>query len=102
MNDELTKLLNQSETMTNLGHELSRGLAEDGTIIGMSVWGIFASIVFSVIGLVYIRYGKKRGPLSTMIYGFILLLFPYFVSDTATMIAIGTIISAMPLFFGFG
>jgi hypothetical protein len=50
---------------------------------------IFAAIVFGLMGLAAFRYGRKRGQPRTLWLGVALMFFPYAVSNTALMIAVG-------------
>ena len=50
---------------------------------------LFASILFGIIGTVALMYGKRMEQWKTMIVGGTLLVFPYFVSQTWAIYAIG-------------
>lgn len=50
---------------------------------------LFASLLFGVIGLAAFVYGKKSALFVPMILGFVLMVYPYFVSQTWLIYAIG-------------
>jgi hypothetical protein len=58
------------------------------------LWGV----VFGAIGFAYLRYGHKRRLGVPFGCGVGLLLFPYFVSNTALLVAIGALLMAAPYF----
>lgn len=58
------------------------------------VWGL----IFSSIGIGYYIYGRKRSNLVTRWCGLALILFPYLVSDTLAMVAIGAALMLTPRF----
>lgn len=50
---------------------------------------LFGSLLFGVIGLAAFVYGKKNAHFVPMILGFVLMVYPYFVSQTWLLYAIG-------------
>ncbi len=70
--------------------------------IDISPTGLMVMIFFSLVGIVYIRRGKSEGPTSHIIYGIVLLLYPYFVTDLLSMLIVGVAILAMSYFLSFG
>jgi ABC-type spermidine/putrescine transport system permease subunit II len=50
---------------------------------------IFAAIVFGIVGWLAFRAGRRSGRHLTTGLGITLMLFPYFVSGTAWLLAIG-------------
>jgi len=45
-------------------------------------WGyIIAGLIFSGLGLVYLRYGKVNGHISMMVCGVLLMIVPFFISN---------------------
>ena len=66
-----------------------------GAFFGFSPWGILAGVIFSVIGLVYFKRGRKEIDVATISAGVALMLFPYFVSDTLYMILSGAAIMGL-------
>ena len=55
---------------------------------------IVGAIVFGLLGLAAWRRGRKVGPRTTMYLGFALMVFPYAVSSTALLYAVGTALCA--------
>ena len=61
--------------------------------MNMSIANIFASIIFSSIGLAAFIYGKKQSSFKALVIGVILMIYPYFVPNTVAVYAIGTILT---------
>ncbi|WP_417660797.1 hypothetical protein [Pseudomonas sp.] len=59
------------------------------------LWGL----VFGSVGLGFFIYGRKRSRTMPFICGLGLMLFPYFISSTLLMVAIGCSLIALPYFF---
>ncbi|MFA6584477.1 MAG: hypothetical protein WCS77_09285 [Elusimicrobiaceae bacterium] len=60
----------------------SQNVASGDLLLGLSFWGILASLLFSGIGVVYIKYGKSSSSISAVVAGIILMVYPYLVTDT--------------------
>jgi hypothetical protein len=56
------------------------------------------SLLFGSIGLGYFIYGKKQSALVPLLCGLALMIFPYFVANTITLVAIGVGLMAVPYF----
>ena len=83
--------------------DLAKGLVgKDGsggnTLLGFDMWGLFAAIVFGIIGITYVRLGKKNAEFSTAFAGIALMAFPYFVSNTLHIVLIGIALCFAPSF----
>jgi hypothetical protein len=59
------------------------------------LWGL----VFGSIGLGYFMYGKRRSNFIVRCTGIGLMIFPYFVSNTLALVAIGGLLMFVPYFF---
>jgi hypothetical protein len=59
------------------------------------LWGL----LFGSIGLGFLIYGRKQRAVVPLLCGLGLMIFPYFVSNTILMIAIGLVLMAIPYFF---
>lgn len=55
----------------------------------LNPWNIFFSVIFGLIGAVYIVYGKNTTSLPFMICGLLLIVYTFFVSTTAEVIWYG-------------
>ena len=55
---------------------------------------IVGAIVFGLLGLAAWRRGRKVGPRTTKYLGFALMVYPYAVSSTALLYAVGTALCA--------
>ncbi|HKH43511.1 MAG TPA: hypothetical protein VKM72_02490 [Thermoanaerobaculia bacterium] len=64
----------------------------------MSAWSLFWGLIFGSIGLGFFVYGKKQGAVIPLVCGLALMIFPYFVSSTLLLVAIGAALIAIPYF----
>jgi hypothetical protein len=60
--------------------------------------GLFLDLFFGAVGSGYLIYGKKQYSAAFLVAGFILVIYPYFVSNMAVCFAIGVVVSAAPFF----
>jgi hypothetical protein len=58
------------------------------------LWGL----LFGSIGLGFFLYGKKQRAAVPLACGLILMVFPYFVSNTILLVLIGIVLIAVPYF----
>ena len=56
------------------------------------------SLLFSSVGLGFFVYGKKQKAVVPLFSGLGLMIYPYFVSSTILLVAIGAAIIALPYF----
>ena len=68
----------------------------------ISPGSLMVMIIFSLIGMVYIVRGKNDGPMSHVVYGVLLLIYPSFVTDLLPMLLVGLGILALSYFLSFG
>ncbi len=61
------------------------------------LWGL----LFGSMGLGFFVYGKKQKAVVPMVCGLALMIFPYFISNTIVLVAIGTMLIAVPYFVRF-
>jgi hypothetical protein len=83
----------------------AKELSGDGGILndltgGYTKGSIIAMIIFSVIGLGYLTYGKKSQQLLMLICGIALMGYSYLVDGTVYIVLIGVGLSALPFIFG--
>ena len=64
----------------------------------MNPWILMWGVLFSSVGLGFFMYGKKQKTIMPFVCGLALMVFPYFVSNTAALVAIGTGLIALPYF----
>lgn len=50
---------------------------------------LFGSVMFGIVGFAAYRYGKKAGNFNPMMFGVALMVFPYFISQTWLLYAVG-------------
>ncbi|MFT5170410.1 MAG: hypothetical protein ACI9BD_000177 [Candidatus Marinamargulisbacteria bacterium] len=67
------------------------------SILGLSKWGFGFSILYSIIGYIYFRKGRKESDIPKLIAGISLLAYPIFVKDTAMLIGIGALLVFSPI-----
>lgn len=58
------------------------------------LWGL----LFGSIGLGFFVYGKRQKAVVPLICGLALMIFPYFVSNTLLLVAIGIVLAVLPYF----
>lgn len=58
------------------------------------LWGV----LFSSIGFGFFLYGKKQRAVVPLVCGLVLMIYPYFVSNTALLVAIGVVFLVLPYF----
>jgi hypothetical protein len=58
------------------------------------LWGL----LFGSLGLGFFVYGKKQKAVVPMICGIGLMVYPYFISNTYALVAIGCVLTAVPYF----
>ena len=56
------------------------------------MWGV----LFGSIGFGYFMYGRKQKAVLPLLSGLGLMVFPYFISNSFLMVAIGIILVALP------
>jgi predicted membrane protein len=58
------------------------------------VWGL----LFGSVGLGFFVYGRKQKVVVPLICGLVLMVFPYFISNTILLVAIGVTLIVLPYF----
>ncbi|OTG65554.1 amino acid transport protein [Acinetobacter silvestris] len=64
----------------------------------MNTSTLLLGVLFSSIGLGYFLYGKKQKKTMPFVCGLILIIFPYFIDQTAVLLIIGSVLSILPYF----
>jgi hypothetical protein len=59
----------------------------------MNTAQIIASLVFGSIGFAAFIYGKKLSSLKPLVIGIILMVYPYLVSNTIVLYAVGVVLT---------
>ena len=67
----------------------------------MNASTLLLGLVFSSIGFAFFIYGRKQKVAMPLICGIALMVYPYFVSSNALLIAIGAALIAIPYFVRF-
>jgi hypothetical protein len=58
------------------------------------LWGV----LFSAIGLGFFVYGRKQNAVVPFVCGILLMVFPYFISNSYMIVGIGIVLMAIPYF----
>lgn len=58
------------------------------------LWGL----LFGSIGLGFFVYGKKQKAVVPLVCGLALMMFPYFISNTFALVAVGAVLTVVPYF----
>ena len=61
----------------------------------MSAATIVIAIFFSLVGLAALRYGKREGELRPVVFGVVLMLYGYFVSDPWVSFLVGSVLTVL-------
>ncbi len=66
---------------------------------GINWWNIMGGIIFSIIGWYAFMHGKREKSMRPMVIGIVLMVYPYFVSNTFLVFAIGIGLTAALYFW---
>ena len=58
------------------------------------IWGL----LFGSVGFGFFIYGKKQKSVVPLVCGLVLMIFPYFISNTILLAAIGVALITLPYF----
>jgi uncharacterized membrane protein len=64
----------------------------------MDTTHLFLGLIFSSIGIGYFIYGRKQSNIVTRYCGIALVLYPYLVTDTLALVAVGVGLMLVPRF----
>ncbi len=97
---DLAQRTNENDLRTT-----AKELSGDGGILsdltgGYTKGSIIAMVIFSVIGLGYLTYGKKSQQFLMLMCGIALMGYSYLVDGTGYIILIGVGLSVLPFIFG--
>jgi len=56
-------------------------------------------LLFGSIGLGFFIYGRKRNAVVPLVCGLVLMVFPYFITNTILLVVIGAALVIIPYFF---
>lgn len=62
---------------------------------------LFWGLLFSSIGLGFFIYGRKQKAVVPLVCGLVLMIFPYFISNTILLVSIGVALMVLPYFVRF-
>ena len=69
--------------------------------LSMSTATLLWGVLFSAIGLGFLLYGKRQRVIVPLACGLALMIFPYFISNSALLVAIGIVLIVIPYFIRF-
>ena len=58
------------------------------------LWGL----LFSTVGFGFFMYGKKQKAVIPLVCGLTLMIYPYFISNTILLVAVGATLTVLPYF----
>ena len=64
----------------------------------MSTSSLLWGLLFGSVGLGFFVYGRKQKVVVPLVCGLVLMVFPYFISNTILLVAIGVALMAVPYF----
>jgi hypothetical protein len=64
----------------------------------VSVSSLLWGLLFGSVGLGFFIFGKKQKAVVPLVCGLVLMVFPYFISNTLLLVAIGIVLMAIPWF----
>ena len=67
----------------------------------MNEWWLLWGLLFGAFGFAYFMYGKKQQAVVPLVSGLVLMIFPYFVSNTIMLVVVGVALIAAPWFLEF-
>ena len=67
--------------------------------LNISVANILGGLFFGIVGFAAFVYGKKQSAMKPLLTGIALMAYPYFVSNTIAMYAIGTLLTVSLFLF---
>jgi MFS family permease len=67
-------------------------------ILGYSLWTILIALVFSLVGFLAFRYGRKNNEPRPLFLGIALMAYGYFVTNAWVSLGIGAVLTVL-LFF---
>jgi len=59
---------------------------------------LFWALLFGSFGLGFFIYGRKQKAVVPLVCGLVLMIFPYFISNTILIVAIGVMLIVVPYF----
>jgi len=59
---------------------------------------LFWGVMFGAVGLGYFVYGKKQQRLVPLVCGIGLMVYPYLITDTLSIVLIGIVLMAIPYY----
>jgi hypothetical protein len=64
----------------------------------MNESGLLWGVLFSSIGIGFFIYGRRQGKTVPLVSGVLLMVYPYFMPNTAALVIVGAIFVAVPYF----
>ncbi len=80
--------------MTAAGRLGGQGAA--GTLFGMTMGGMIASLLFSAIGYFYFKRGRDQNDSVMLGCGIAMMVYPYFVTNALYITLVGAVLMAAP------
>ena len=87
------------DMMSALNQYIGAYTGTQGGAAGWSWANIIAWVLFGCIGFIAFSYGRKMENFRALIIGLILMIYPYFVSQTLLLYLVGIILCALLYFW---
>jgi hypothetical protein len=68
-------------------------------ILGRSLQGLIIGLFFIIVGLAYLKFGIKTVKYRITFCGILLIVYPFFITDTGHIIVFGLVLASIPLIF---
>ena len=65
----------------------------------MDTSSLLLGVIFSAIGAGFFMYGRKQSRPVPLVCGLVLMVYPYFISNDALLVAVGVVLLAVPYFW---
>jgi len=85
----------RSQKIFAYGYTITRHISER---LRMNQAELLWGVLFGSIGLGYFIYGRRQSRMIPLGCGVVLMVYPYFMPNTAVLVIIGVIFTALPYF----
>lgn len=85
------------DNLTMAGLQGTEGGSKGAALLsGMSAGSIIAAVLFSLVGLVYLKQGREQADVTRIVCGIALMAYTFFVSGTLYTVLVGVLLTAAP------
>ena len=58
---------------------------------------LFLALLFGSVGGVYLALGRRNHDATWLVTGFLLIVYPYFISSAVMIVVVGVVLAAFPI-----